>query len=288
MHADYLAQLLHQPQLSAGWLLVGIAVAFWLGAMHALEPGHGKTIVAAYLVGSRGNMKHAALLGATVTFTHTISVFLLGLGTLLLSSYIVPEKIIPVLGVLSGISIVLIGGWLFYQRWKSFLHARAHALGLDHHHHDHGHHHHHHHDHDHHHHHDHDHAHGHSHTHDGHTHSHVPQGDITFGSLIALGASGGLVPCPAAMVLLLSAIAIGRIGLGLVLLLSFSLGLAGVLMAIGMLVIHAKNWLPESAKSAQHPLLRFAPVVSALVILCVGILMTAASLRWIPLPFLAG
>ena len=135
MHADYLAQLLHQPQLSAGWLLAGIAVAFWLGAMHALEPGHGKTIVAAYLVGSRGNMKHAALLGATVTFTHTISVFLLGLGTLLLSSYIVPEKIIPVLGVVSGISIVLIGGWLFYQRWRAFLHARAHALGHHHHHH---------------------------------------------------------------------------------------------------------------------------------------------------------
>jgi nickel/cobalt exporter len=264
MHADYLAQLLHQPQLSAGWLLAGIAVAFWLGAMHALEPGHGKTIVAAYLVGSRGNMKHAALLGATVTFTHTISVFLLGIGTLLLSSYIVPEKIIPVLGVVSGISIVLIGGWLFYQRWRAFLHARAHALGHHHHHHDH-HHHDHHHDHD-----------------------HVPPGDITLTSLMALGASGGLVPCPAAMVLLLSAIAIGRVGLGLVLLIAFSLGLAGVLMAIGMLVIHAKNWLPESAKTGQHPLLRFAPVASAFVILCVGVLMTAASLRWIPLPFLAG
>jgi nickel/cobalt transporter (NicO) family protein len=285
MHADYLAQLLHQPQLSAGWLLAGIAVAFWLGAMHALEPGHGKTIVAAYLAGSRGNLKHAAILGATVTFTHTISVFLLGIGTLLLSSYIVPEKIIPVLGVLSGISIVLIGGWLLYQRWRAFLHTRAHALG-HHHHHDHDHHHDHH---DHHsHNHDHSHDHGHSHTHDGHTHSHVPQGDITLGSLLALGASGGLVPCPAAIVLLLSAIAIGRIGLGLVLLLAFSLGLAGVLMAIGMLVIHAKNWLPESSKNVQHPLLIFAPVASAFVILCVGVLMTAASLRWIPLPFLAG
>ena len=105
---------------------------------------------------------------------------------------------------------------------------------------------------------------------------------------MALGASGGLVPCPAAMVLLLSAIAIGRIGLGLVLLVAFSLGLAGVLMAIGMLVIYAKNWLPQSATGAQHPLLRFAPVASAFVILCVGMLMTAASLRWIPLPFLAG
>src|SRR5689334_25029043 len=147
MHADYLAQLLHQPQLSAGWLIAGIAVAFWLGAIHALEPGHGKTIVAAYLVGSRGNLRHAAFLGAMVTFTHTISVFLLGLGTLLLSSYIVPEKIIPVLGVLSGVSIVLIGGWLFYQRWRAFMHTRAHAHGHHHHHHhghDHDHHHHHH------------------------------------------------------------------------------------------------------------------------------------------------
>ena len=281
MNAEYLAQLLHQPQLSVGWLLAGLAVAFWLGAMHALEPGHGKTIVAAYLVGSRGNMKHAALLGATVTFTHTISVFLLELGTLLLSSYIVPEKIIPVLGVVSGVSIVLIGGWLFYKRWRTFRHELAHAHGEHHHHH------HHHHDHDHHHHHDHEHNDNHAHDH-GHGHTHVPAGDITFGSLMALGASGGLVPCPAAMVLLLSAIAIGRIGLGLVLLIAFSLGLAGVLMAIGMLVIYAKNWLPESSRSAHHPVLRFAPVASAFVILVVGILMTAASLRWIPLPFLAG
>src|SRR5580765_4271455 len=162
MHADYLAQLLHQPQLSAGWLLAGIGVAFSLGAMHSLEPGHGKTIVAAYLVGSRGNMKHAALLGATVTFTHTLSVFLLGIGTLLLSSYIVPEKIIPVLGVLSGVSIVLIGGWLFFKRWRAYQHELAHQHA-----HAHGHHHHHH---------DHDHG-----------HSHAPQGDITVGSLMALG-----------------------------------------------------------------------------------------------------
>jgi ABC-type nickel/cobalt efflux system permease component RcnA len=226
-------------------------------------------------------MKHAALLGATVTFTHTISVFLLGIGTLLLSSYIVPEKIIPVLGVVSGISIVLIGGWLFYQRWRAFLHTRAHALG-----------HHHHHNHDHHHDHDHGHSHSHrhehSHSHDGHTHSHIPPRDITLGSLMTLGVSGGLVPCPAAMVLLLSAIAIGRVGLGLVLLIAFSLGLAGVLMAIGMLVIHAKSWFPALSKDRQHPLLTFAPVASAFVILCVGVLMTAASLRWIPLPFLAG
>src|SRR6478609_2636566 len=161
MQQDLLPALLRQGQLGAGAIAFGCAAAFALGAMHALSPGHGKTIVAAYLVGSRGTMRHAALLGATVTFTHTISVFLLGIGTLLLSSYIVPEKIIPILGVLSGISIVLIGGWLFYKRWRAFLHERAHALGHHHHHHDHDHHHHHH---------DHDHGHAHSHSHDGHTH----------------------------------------------------------------------------------------------------------------------
>jgi nickel/cobalt exporter len=273
MNAEYLADLLRHPQIGWGWLAAGIAVAFWLGALHALEPGHGKTIVAAYLVGSRGNLKHAALLGATVTFTHTISVFLLGLGTLFLSNYIVPGKIIPVLGTVSGLSIVAIGGWLLYKRVKALRHT----------------HHHHHHDHDHHHHHDHDHHHDHHHDHEhGHPHSHVPEGDITVGSLLALGASGGLVPCPAAMVLLLSAIALGRVGLGLVLLVSFSLGLAGVLMTIGMLVIYAKQWLPERAKDSQHPLFRLAPVLSAVVIVCVGLVMTGASLRWIPLPGLAG
>lgn len=270
MNADYLAEMLRQQQIGWGWLIAGLAVAFWLGALHALEPGHGKTIVAAYLVGSRGNLKHAALLGASVTFTHTISVFLLGLGTLFLSSYAVPGKIIPVLGTVSGLSIVAIGGWLLYKRMKALKHVH------------HRHHHHHH---------DHSHDHGHHHHHDhmhGHSHSHVPEGEITVGSLLALGASGGLVPCPAAMVLLLSAIALGRVGLGLVLLIAFSLGLAGVLMTIGMLVIYAKQWIPERAKSSQHPLFRLAPVLSAAVIVCVGLLMTGASLRWIPLPGLAG
>ena len=168
-----------------GLVLIGLVVAFGLGAIHALSPGHGKTIVAAYLVGSRGTMGHAAFLGAMVTFTHTISVFALGLGTLLLSQYIVPEKIIPWLGAISGLSIVAIGASLFYKR---LLRLRATA---DHHHPHHSHDH----EHDHHHHdHDHPHEHAHDHEHGPHTHTHVPEGDVTLGSLIALGASGGLVP----------------------------------------------------------------------------------------------
>jgi nickel/cobalt transporter (NicO) family protein len=305
MNGEFLARLLHQPTLSAGWVLLGILVACGLGALHALSPGHGKTIVAAYLVGSRGTMKHAMFLGAVVTFTHTFSVFMLGIGTLLLSSYIVPDKIIPWLGAISGCSIVAIGGSLLYKRLMalqaghshghhhdhqhahvhapghSHEHAHSHDLGHTHDHsHDHGHSHNHGHSHDHSH--DEGHSHDHSHSHgDGHTHSHVPAGEVTLGSLLALGVSGGLVPCPTAMVLLLSAIALGRIGLGLILLTAFSVGLAGVLMGIGMMVLYAKHWLPDPAKTSKHPLFRLVPVLSAFVIVCVGLVMTGVSLGWI-------
>jgi ABC-type nickel/cobalt efflux system permease component RcnA len=282
---DYLSRLLGKKDIGLGWLLLGMAVAFGLGAAHALTPGHGKTIVAAYLVGSRGNMKHAAFLGAMVTFTHTISVFLLGLGTLWLSHYVVPEKIIPVLGAISGLSIVVIGGSLFYKR---LLRLRAAAAHTQHHHdehHEHAHAHAHGHAHDHTH--THDHGHTHDHPHGPHAHSHVPEGDITLGSLVALGASGGLVPCPSALVLLLSSIELGHVGAGLILLVAFSLGLAGVLMGIGMMVLYAKNWLPDPARTSQHPAFRLVPVLSAFVIVCLGILMTGVSLGWVK-PGLAG
>ncbi len=110
----------------------------------------------------------------------------------------------------------------------------------------------------------------------------MPEGDVSLGSLIALGASGGLVPCPSALVLLLSAISIGRIGLGLLLLLGFSLGLAIVLMATGMFVLFAKNLLPERHKDSQSAFFRFMPVLSAAVIVCIGVLMTGVSLGLIP------
>jgi nickel/cobalt exporter len=109
----------------------------------------------------------------------------------------------------------------------------------------------------------------------------VPEGDVTLGSLIALGASGGLVPCPSALVLLLSSIALGHVGLGLILLVSFSLGLAGVLMGIGMLVLYAKHLLPDPARTSHHPLFRLVPVLSAFVIVCLGLLMTGVSLGWV-------
>src|SRR6202034_614037 len=100
---DFLSRLLAKNDIGWQWLLLGLVVAFGMGGAHALEPGHGKTIVAAYLVGSRGTMKHAALLGAVVTFTHTISVFLLGLAMLLLAKSIVPDKVIRILEAVSGL-----------------------------------------------------------------------------------------------------------------------------------------------------------------------------------------
>jgi ABC-type nickel/cobalt efflux system permease component RcnA len=263
VRGDYLSQLLHNRDLSLGMALIGIAVAFGLGAGHALSPGHGKTLVAAYLVGSRGTARHAVFLGGMVTFTHTISVFALGFVTLFLSNYVAPDKITPVLEVIASVSIVWIGAMLLFKRIRA-LRGQSHS-------HD-GHVHHHGHDHEHGHHHDHDHHHGPG------GHSHVPEGDVTLGSLIALGASGGLVPCPTGLILLLGAIRFDRVGLGLVLLVAFSLGLAAVLTVIGLAVIYAKDLIPENSKAMSHPAFRLVPVLSAGVVLCIGLVMTGISL----------
>ena len=102
--------------------------------------------------------------------------------------------------------------------------------------------------------------------------------EISWGSLAALGASGGLVPCESALILLLSAIALGRAGLGLILLVAFSLGLAIVLMGIGVLVLYAKHLLPKSDNAYRHPVFRWIPVASAAIVVTVGLIMTGVSL----------
>ena len=264
---DFLSRLLHRQAIPLNMVLIGLVIAFGLGGAHALTPGHGKTIVAAYLVGSRGTLKHAAFLGAMVTVTHTVSVFALGLATLFLFRLIVPEKITEILGAISGLSIAMIGGWMLLKRFRG---ARGH----------------------HHTHHQYSHMHGHSHAgddshshlhHDGPGgHTHLPEGDISWGSLVTLAISGGLVPCESALVLLLSAISLGRVGLGLLLLLAFSLGLAGVLMGIGVMVLYAKRLLPERSRIGHGLFMRWAPVASAVVVFVIGVLMTSVSLGWLP------
>jgi len=268
---DSLLRVLHQQSLTPWMIVAAIGVAFALGAAHALTPGHGKTIVAAYLVGSRGTLKHAAFLGAMVTFTHTVSVFLLGMATLFLFQYVVPETVTRVLGAISGISIVVIGAWMLWKRARRPAHTHSHGTHS--------------HTHDHSHSHPHDHHHDHSHGPGGHTH--MPD-EVSWSGLAALGVSGGLVPCESALVLLLAAVALRRVGLGLVLLVAFSVGLAVVLMAIGILVIYAKHLLPESAKGTGHPIFRWMPVASAAVVMALGLVMTGVSLGWIRSTWISG
>ena len=261
-------------------MLFGLLIAFVFGAFHALSPGHGKAMVAAYLVGARGTVKHAVALGAIVTLTHTAGVFLLGIVTLTASQYVVPERLYPILSAVSGAAVFFVGISLLVGRIRGATAVHSH----DHHHHDHDEDHPHSHDHDHSHTHDHDHPHTHDHDHDhghshgpfGHHHHHVPEGPITARSIVALGISGGIVPCPSALVVLLSAIALHRALYGLVLITAFSAGLASVLIAIGIMVVSASNIFrrfPAGMAAA-----RVMPVFSAAVITCIGIVLVVKAL----------
>jgi len=163
-------------------LLFVLMAAFALGAAHSLSPGHGKTLVAAYLVRSQGTFWHALILGITVTFSHTIGVFLLGFVTLYLSDYIFPEQLYPWLSRLSGLTILMIGLYIFKQRWIAFKNPlSAHKHGHDH---------------------------SHTHTHN-HGHHHEKKG--TLKRILGLDISGGIIPCSSALVVLLSAVAFHQV-----------------------------------------------------------------------------
>jgi ABC-type nickel/cobalt efflux system permease component RcnA len=259
---DKLAELINIPEITPSIVLFGLLLAFGLGALHAMSPGHGKTVVGAYLVGSRGTFKHAVFLGLTVTVTHTLGVFALGLITLFASNYILPERIMPFLNFVSGLLVFFIGVSLFKDRLLSALGYATTA----HHHHEGG---------DHSHTHDGEHFHSHGedelmHTHDGvHYHSHLPPEQITWGNLLALGISGGLLPCPSALVLMLSAISLGRVGYGLVLTIAFSLGLAATLTAVGLVFLYVGKIFDNPALD-NNRLVKALPVMSAFVVACVG------------------
>lgn len=264
---DGFTRLITAENLSPFTLLIALAISFGWGAAHALTPGHGKTIVAAYLVGSRGTTRHAFFLGLTTTVTHTAGVFILGFLTLFASQFILPERLYPWLGVASGLLVVSIGGSLFKTHLRRFLGVDdTHNYHYHHHTHPHVH--------------DHEHSHDHSdHTHD-HSHSHMLSDQdgspVTWRSLLALGVSGGLIPCPSALVVMLSAIALQRIGFGLLLIVAFSLGLAGVLTAIGIVWVHAGRLFGRVPASGR--LIRVLPALSALFISVIGLGITLQAL----------
>jgi ABC-type nickel/cobalt efflux system permease component RcnA len=243
---------------------MALLVAMVLGAFHALEPGHGKTVVAAYLVGARGTARHALILGLIVTASHTAGVYLLGGVTFYASQHVVPERLYPWLSLGSGITIAVLGAVLFLRRYA--------GADDDHGHHHHGHHHHHHA-------HPHEHAHGPDHGHgptDGHAHDdhgsdhHHHDEAISLRSLVALGVSGGIIPCPAALVVLLSALSMHRVGFGLVLIVAFSVGLAAVLVAIGLLMVYARRLMTRFREDGPW-IRRWLPLTSSAVMTLLGL-----------------
>jgi len=274
---DPFTALIATPEISASILVFAALLAAALGAFHALEPGHGKTVVAAYLVGSRGTARHALILGLIVTASHTAGVYLLGGVTLYASRYIVPERLYPWLGAVSGLIIAALGFALFLRRYAGrdehhghahhgHDHAHDHARGHQHHDHGHG-----------------DgHEHGHDHAHDhrhgyGH-HHHLPAGQtVSLRELFALGITGGIVPCPAALVVLLSAVALRRVGFGLFLIAAFSVGLAAVLIAIGLLMVYARR-LMARFQGEGRVVTRWLPLTSSAVMTVLGLAIAGQAL----------
>ena len=243
---DALSRAFSSAAAGEGVLVLLLLTAFAWGALHALSPGHGKAMVAAYLVGTRGTARHAVALGATVTVTHTAGVFALGVVALGLSEYILPEDLFPWLNLASGLLVLAVGGAVLRGHLRRRRHHRQHHHGHEHHHH-----------------HDHDQEHG---------HSHAPPERLSWRGLIAMGASAGLIPCPSALVVLLGAVAQGQIALGMLLIVAFSLGLAATLTGLGLAVVLAGRALGRLNVPAG--LATAVPAISALLIVGVGFVLT--------------
>ncbi len=275
--------LIQKDEGSLTFIFSAMVLAALLGALHALSPGHGKTIVAAYLVGSQGKLYHAVVLGTIVTFTHTGSVFILGIITLTASQYFLAADIFPILELISGLLILFLGVGLLYPRlrfWlREYLSQRQfekeqlivrqeqetgerrlvinqpiEEIGPPH-------------------------------IHNPSLPGSIPRGpvkgnplaSIRWRSLIPLAISGGLVPCPDAIAILLIAATINRIGFGLSLIVAFSLGLAVVLVAIGILIVQGKHlferlqWFSKAAY--------IMPIISAVIVLGAGIVLSVSAVR---------
>jgi high-affinity nickel-transport protein len=258
-----------QRKLSFWFLFSAALIAAGLGALHALEPGHGKTIVAAYLVGSRGTARHAVLLGIVVTAAHTSGVFLLGAVTLYASRYIVPEQLYPWLGAISGLSVAGLGIFIFLRHWTGETGEHAHAPGERH-----------------------------SHwflsmfqqatpvqpepekpaSRDAGSSDSKPMGRaLSLRELCILGITGGIVPCPAALVVLLSAFSLHRIGFGLFLIAAFSVGLAIVLVIVGLTMVYTKRLISSRVQTGSSAF-RYLPLLSSAFMVALGVGITASAI----------
>jgi ABC-type nickel/cobalt efflux system permease component RcnA len=230
-------------------MVVMLLLAAVFGAAHALTPGHGKTMVAAYLVGERGTARHAIVLGLVTTLTHTGAVLLLAAGLYWKYRDAAPATISSVLGFVGGLLIAGLGLWLFLRRIAGQA-DHVHIGGA------------------------------------GHTHN--PDGTVTFheppagwGRLVVLGVSGGIVPCWDAVLLLMFAISAQLLWIALPLLLAFSAGLASVLIAIGLAVVYAKG--AAGNRFANSRIWQALPLISAALLIVLGLMLCRQSLQ-LPAP----
>ena len=297
-----LTDLVQQGQ-SNGWLFIPSAIL--LGALHGLEPGHSKTMMAAFIVAIRGTVKQAVLLGLAATISHTAIVWLIALGGMSLFRGFQAQAVEPYFQLASGVLIVLIAGWMLWRTRQEALHAHEHRQGRDHHH-------------------DHDshhgpdehafaqHAHGHGHDH-GHEHPHLAGGveervmaledggyqdaherehaedirrrfgarEVTTSQIVMFGITGGLIPCPGAITVLLLCLQLKKVALGAVVVLCFSIGLALTLVASGVI---AAISVRQAAKRFRGfgEIVRKAPYLSGALILCVGLYV--AMQGWLAIP----
>jgi nickel/cobalt transporter (NicO) family protein len=249
---DAFTSLITAEKLTLPVVVLSLVFALGLGAAHALSPGHGKTIMAAYLVGTRGTVKHALFLGLTVTLSHTLGVLALGGVALYASSFMAPDRLYPWLGLTSGVIILGIGVWLLISRM---------CQGLEQHHH---------------------------HPHDHH-HHHWPNDtdklSLTWKNLTALGVVGGLVPSASALVILLAAISLHRLSFGLLLIIAFSAGMAVVLAGVGLVLVYAGKAVERVG--FQHRwiagLANRIPLLTALVVLVSGLVLATRAVLQIGL-----
>jgi len=246
---DRFAALIAPSRLTPSVLAWSLLAALALGALHALSPGHGKAVMAGYLVGARGTARNAIELGVTITATHTAGVFVLGLVTLYAAAIVTPERLYPWVTLLSGLVIVGIGASLLLARARTAWHG-------------------------------HDHDHGHDHAHD---HAHEPIGRRR---RIALGISSGIIPCPSALVVLLAAVSLHRVLFGVLLIVAFSVGLAAVLTGIGLALagglplLHSSLtlWGRVRVGAVVGRSMRLVPVLSALVVTVAGLGLTVQAI----------
>jgi nickel/cobalt transporter (NicO) family protein len=244
--SDRFAALIAPPRFSLALLLLSLLTAVALGALHALSPGHGKAVMAAYLVGARGTPRDAIGLGLTITVTHTAGVFLLGIVTLYAASVVTPERLYPWVTLLSGLLIVGIGSTLVVSRARNAIHRHAHD--------------------------------GHA-NHDVHDHAAAGLGRR---SLLALGISSGIIPCPSALVVLLAAISLHRVPFGILLIVAFSAGLATTLTGIGLALAGGLPLVLRLRAATGHRLIgravQLVPIASALVVIIAGLGLTVQAI----------